>query len=192
MQDPSPNQEQVHSQKPLNYKTGIEEEDKSSSRGRSLSPSCVRASKSWTWPPCTTCPAGPRLPPLLRSSPHSRGGQRFGCRQHKSFLSIIPTRGTAPRQPLAPSRWKSSFPSSAGHPHHAGTSFGSMPAAEPSSPRSSHPHRSGQTGQGELCRRVRDGQVAPHLPVLGTMTQVTTSRSRWLQTLLHPKTGTGV
>lgn len=59
---------------------------------------------------------------------------------------------------------KSSSPSSAGHSHHAGPGSGSVPAAEPSSPRSSHPHRSGQTVQGELCRRVRDGQEPPHLP----------------------------
>lgn len=57
-------------------------------------------------------------------------------------LSIIPARGTAPRQPLAPSRWKPSLPSSASHSHRAGTGLAAVPAAEPSSPRSSHPHRS--------------------------------------------------
>lgn len=162
MQDPSPNQEQVCSRKLLDYKTGIEEQDKRS-RGRSLSPSCVRASNSCTWPPCTTCAAGPRLPLCSAPSRKPRRAEVW-CQQRKSFLSIIPSRGTAPRQSLAPSRWESSSPSSAGHSHHAGMGFGCKPAEEPSSPHSSHPHRSGHTVQGELCRRVRDGQAPPHLP----------------------------
>lgn len=101
--DPAPKQERVYFQKPPDYKTGIEEEDKSSSRRGNRSPSCVGASERHAWPPCTTwracrrtpTRAGTRLPPPL-CSPPGCGGLRFGAGRTKSSQTTSLTRGTAP------------------------------------------------------------------------------------------------
>lgn len=76
MQDPCPNQEQIHSQNLLDYKTGIEEEDKGSSRGRSSrsqgqqEPYLATVQDLPSWSPA------PTSAPLL---PHSRAGQGFAA-----------------------------------------------------------------------------------------------------------------
>lgn len=146
MQDSSPNQEQVHSQKLLDCKTGIEEEDQSSSRGRSLSPSCVRASKSLATvhdlPRWCTAPTSALVPAAQTLPEHH------------------PDPWHSPRAAARSVQVGISSPSSAGRSPHAGPGFGSVP----SPPRSCHRHRPGHTGQGELCRALRDGQAPPHLP----------------------------
>lgn len=93
--------------KPLDYTTGIEEEDKSSSRGGNRSPSCVTASERRAWPPRTTWRArrrtptrvGTRLPPPLRS-PSGCRGLRFGAGgtnppgASARFVAQLPTTAT--------------------------------------------------------------------------------------------------